>query len=346
MEPLAPMLLRPIAKSRAWGGGTFVRWGKFQAPAAGGAPIGESWELADLPDAVTDGCSVVEAGAFAGRSLREALHSDERGIMGRARLSAQGRFPLLVKFLDAAQNLSVQVHPTTEFAAGRSDAHLKSESWIVLHADPGARIWRGVRPGVSRAEFERCLRGGGDLVPLLVEVPVRAGDRVDLPSGLCHALGGGITVAEVQTPSDTTFRLFDWNRNDPARPLHLDDALACVAFGATQQLERFPVENIAELPAVQTRQFRTTLLSRSEHFRIERLEATQDAELPVVTHQRPCAWMVLAGRVRFAGSTPVEAGPWRTLLVPAASEGLTARLDAGTVLLRAAVPDPMDRWLA
>ena len=90
-------------------------------------------------------------------------------------------------------------------------------------------------------------------------------------------------MAEVQTPSDTTFRLFDWNRNDPGRPLHLDDALACVDFGAAQQLERFPVENIADLPAVQTRQFRTTLLTKSEHYRIERVEATEAADLPVIT---------------------------------------------------------------
>jgi mannose-6-phosphate isomerase len=346
MQPLAPMLLAPIAKSRAWGGHTFVQWGKFAAPAAGSAPIGESWELADLPDDVRDGCSGIQAGAFAGRSLREALRADERGIMGRARLSSVGRFPLLVKFLDAAEHLSVQVHPTPAFAEITPGAHVKSESWIVLHAEPGARIWRGVRPSVHRDEFERCLRTGGDVVPLLVEVPVRAGDRIDLPSGLCHALGGGITVAEVQTPSDTTYRVFDWNRNDPARPLHVAQAMACTVFGAAQQLERYPVENMHEMSALHTRQFRTTLVSATEHYRIERVEATEAADLPVITHQRPCAWMVLAGRVRFDGPTPFDAGPWRTVLVPASAEGLTAHLDAGTVLLRAAVPDPMDRWMA
>lgn len=346
MEPIAPMLLRPIAKARAWGGRTFVERGMFEAPAVGAQPIGESWELCDLPEGVSDGCSTIEAGAFAGRTLREALHEDERAIMGRAHLSQQGRFPLLVKFLDAAEHLSVQVHPTAAFAEARPGAHLKSETWLVLHAEPGARIWRGVRPSVTREAFERTLRSDGDIVPLLVEQPVRAGDRIDLPSGLCHALGEGITVAEVQTPSDTTFRLFDWGRRDPRRPLHLDEALACVQFGAAQELGRFPVENMADLPAVETRQFRTTLLSRTEHYRIERLEALEDAEMPVITHGRPACWMVLAGRLRFAGSSPVEAGAWRTLLVPAASEGLPVRLDRGTVVLRAAVPDPMDRWIA
>ena len=346
MDAIAPMLLRPIAKARAWGGRTFVQRGKFASPAAGAAPIGESWELCDLPEQVSDGCSTVEAGSFAGRTLREALVADERAIMGRAHLASTGRFPLLVKFLDAAEHLSVQVHPTAAFAEIRPGAHLKTETWIVLHAEPGARIWRGVRPSVSRADFERTVRSGGDLVPLLVECRVRAGDRIDLPSGLCHALGEGITVAEVQTPSDTTFRVFDWNRADPGRPLHLDDALACIQFGAAQELDRVPVQNAADLPAVRTREFSTTLLSRTAHYRIERLEALEAAATTVITHQRPACWLVLEGRVRFDGAVPVEAGPWRSLLVPAASEGLTVHLDRGTVLLRASVPDPMDRWLA
>ena len=224
-----------------------------------------------------EGRSTIEAGAFAGRTLREALHADARAIMGRAHLSAHGRFPLLVKFLDAAEHLSVQVHPTAAFAEARPGAHLKTETWLVLHAAPGARIWRGVKASVTREAFERTLRSGGDIVPLLVEERVRAGDCIDLPSGLCHALGEGLTVAEVQTPSDTTFRVFDWNRGDPSRPLHLDEAMACIQFGAAQELERFPVRNAADLPAVETRQFRTTLLSRTGHYRIERLEALQEA---------------------------------------------------------------------
>ena len=337
------MLLRPLAKGRAWGGSTFASWGKF-SPQPGQPPIGESWELADLPG--EDACSGIEAGPFAGRSLREAMQERERAILGRAHASPLGRFPLLVKFLDAAENLSVQVHPSPAFAQTNADAHLKTESWFVLSARPGARIWRGVKPHVTREAFERCLRSGGDILPMLVEVPVQAGDCIDLPSGLCHALGAGITVAEIQTPSDTTFRVFDWNRNDPGRPLHLDQALACIAFGAGQELDRWPVAHADQVPPVQTRQFRTTLLSRTPFYRIERIEAMEDADLPVVTHQRPACWMVLSGQVRLGGPHPITAGPWRSLLVPAAAEGLAAHLTAGTCLLRALVPDPMDRWIA
>jgi mannose-6-phosphate isomerase len=266
--------------------------------------------------------------------------------MGRAHLSSHGRFPLLVKFLDAAQHLSVQVHPSPDFAGAHPHAHLKTESWFVLHAEPGARIWRGVRPRVSRAEFERVLRGGGDIVPLLVELPVRAGDCIDLPSGLCHALGAGITVAEIQTPSDTTFRVFDWNRNDPSRPLHVDEAMACIGFGTDQELDRLPVMHALESPAIMTRHFRTTQLSSTERYRIERLEALEATSLPIITHERPSCWMVLQGSLRIDGPEPLAATRWRTLLVPAAAEGLAVHVDAGTVLLRASVPDPMDRWIA
>ena len=343
---MTPMLLRPIPKGRAWGGRTFVHAGKFDASAAAKQPIGEAWELCDLPDTVPDGCSSIEAGACAGMSLRAALRAHERRIMGRAHLSSHGRFPLLVKFLDAAEHLSVQVHPSPDFASSNPHAHLKTESWFVLHAEPGARIWRGVRPQVSRAEFERVLREGGDIVPLLVEVPVRAGDCIDLPSGLCHALGAGITVAEIQTPSDTTFRVFDWNRNDPSRKLHLDEAMACIGFGTDQELDRFPVMHALEAPAIMTRQFRTTQLSRTEHYRIERLEALEAASLPIVTHERPSCWMVLHGSLRIDGPEPLAATRWRTLLIPAAAEGLEVELEAGTVLLRASLPDPMDRWIA
>jgi len=106
------------------------------------------------------------------------------------------------------------------------------------------------------------------------------------------------------------------------------------------------VVNADEMPPVQTRNFRTTLLSRTSHYRIERLQALEDAELPVITHQRPACWMVLQGQVRFEGPQPFEAGAWRSVLVPAAAEGITAHLTKGTCLLRASVPDPMDRWLA
>ncbi len=346
MHVMPPMLLRPIAKGRAWGGATFVQWGKFAKPQAGALPIGESWELADLQLSTPGGSSEIETGIYAGQTLHDAIHHDQRSIMGRAQLSPVGRFPLLVKFLDTAEHLSVQVHPSEALSQADATCQLKNESWMVLHAQPGARIWRGIRAGVAREQFHETLRRGGDIIPYLIEIKVRAGDCIHLPSGLCHALGEGITVAEIQTPSDTTFRVFDWNRNDSTRPLHIDQALASMLFGNEQQLDSIPVVNALDMPPVLTREFRTTLLLNTRDYRMERLEALQDAALPVVTHQRPSCWIVLAGGVAISEPQRVEAGAWRTLLVPAAAEGMTAHFKKGSCVLRISVPDPMDRWIA
>ncbi len=342
----SPVLLQPLAKGRAWGGTTFARWKKFQAPAAGELAIGESWEVADLPQSIAHGCSRVAAGAGAGKTLHELLDLDTPGWMGRARLTAQGRFPLLVKFLDAAEHLSVQVHPDEAYAAVNTNAHLKTESWFVLAANPGATIWRGVKERVTKQEFEARLRGGASILDLLVEVRVQAGDCIDLPSGLCHALGQGITVAEIQTPSDTTFRVFDWNRNDPARLLHIDQAMKCIQFGKSQRLDHLPIRNAATAPAVQTRSLRTTLLSRTDHYSIERFEAMTATTLKVITQQRPVCWLVLQGSVHVTGEMPVTANAWQTLVFPAISEGRGAQLEMGTTFLRITLPDPMDRFIA
>lgn len=341
-----PVQLQPIAKGRAWGGTTFASWNKFTAPAPGELAIGESWEVADLPESIANGCSRVAAGNGVGKSLHELIDLDTPGWMGRARLTAQGRFPLLVKFLDAAEHLSVQVHPDEIYAAANPSAHLKTESWFVLAAKPGATIWRGVKEHVTKQEFETRLRGGGSILDLLVQVRVQAGDCIDLPSGLCHALGQGITVAEIQTPSDTTFRVFDWNRNDPSRLLHLDEAMACIQFGKSQRLDHLPIHNAATAPAVQTRLFRTTLLSRTNHYTIERIEAMQPTTLEVITHQRPVCWLVLGGSVGVNGQTPVTAKTWETLVFPSISEGLTATLGLATTFLKITLPDPMDRFIA
>ena len=231
--PLPPLRFRPILKSRAWGGRRLARFGK-PVPPAPAPPVGESWEIADLAPPVEDGVSRVAGGPFDGASLRDLLDAHRRAILGSAH-DVDGRFPLLVKFLDAAEHLSVQVHPTAAFAARHPGAHLKTEAWVVLEAAPGARIYRGIRAGVTPDRFRAAI-AGGTAVDLLVSEEVRAGDCIPLVSGLCHALGAGVMVAEVQTPSDTTFRVYDWNRNDPARPLHVDQAMECILLGDGQGL--------------------------------------------------------------------------------------------------------------
>lgn len=211
---------------KVWGGDRLARFGKH---VRAGDRVGESWEVADLDETSASGAgggaarSVIENGPLAGKTLRE--------VMGKP-------FPLLVKFLDAQENLSVQVHPSIAYAKSHPGAHIKTECWYILEARPGSVIYKGVREGVTREVFERHLRDGdwSRVVQDLEAVPAVAGEMHNLPSGTVHALGAGVVVAEVQTPSDTTFRVYDWGRQ--GRALHIDEAMECITFGPARDATR------------------------------------------------------------------------------------------------------------
>lgn len=286
-----PLLFEPILKHRAWGGHALAAMGK--RPTGGvHPPFGESWELADLPLTIEGGRSIVRQGPWAGQSLRKVINTERDTILGLARPAQDGGFPLLVKFLDAAENLSIQVHPDAAYARRHPGALVKSEAWIVLQAAPGAVVYRGIDPALSRDDVAQLLDEDRVLEALL-KVPVRAGDCVRLPSGLCHALGAGIVAAEVQTPSDTTFRLWDWGRHDPKRPLHRTEALECLLIGAAQELDStghaLPRESSDSTAAGSPREsgsfsgnplragaFTTEDLCRTPDFEIERISVSAD----------------------------------------------------------------------
>ncbi len=341
--PLPPLRFRPILKSRAWGGRRLARFGK-PVPPAPAPPVGESWEIADLAPPVEDGVSRVAGGPFDGASLRDLLDAHRRAILGSAH-DVDGRFPLLVKFLDAAEHLSVQVHPTAAFAARHPGAHLKTEAWVVLEAAPGARIYRGIRAGVTPDRFRAAI-AGGTAVDLLVSEEVRAGDCIPLVSGLCHALGAGVVVAEVQTPSDTTFRVYDWNRNDPARPLHVDQAMECILFGDGQGLDRAPVTGVARLGAAWSDGLRAATLCANEHFEIEGIEASPSGDAAPIAFEagpRPDVLMLLAGEavLEAEGHRPEHLRAGDTVLLPADRVRTTVDLSPQALLIRASTADPM-----
>jgi mannose-6-phosphate isomerase len=204
-------------------------------------PIGESWELYDFPPGVVEADRWVTASLEDGRTLHD-LMADEatrREILGDAEAvdTPHGpQFPLLIKFLDAGDDLSVQVHPDDAVAAAHADAHVKNECWYVLQHDADARLLKGLKPGVTREQFEAAIRDGS-VESLIEAIPAADGDCHYLPSGTVHALGGGMLVAEVQTPSDTTYRVFDFKRKDPKtgqeRQLHVDQAMECIDFAGT-----------------------------------------------------------------------------------------------------------------
>lgn len=335
----APLRLRPLFKERVWGGRQLAEFG-FELPDHG--TIGEAWLLADLPDSIAEGRSVVDDGEFVGETLRAVLKQQPRALLGEASLSPEGGFPLLVKLLDAREHLSVQVHPTPAHARRRPGALVKDETWIVLHAEPGAVIYKGLRPGLGRDEFLRAV-AEGTLTEHLVAVPVSAGDVHHLPSGLCHALGAGTLVAEVQTPSDTTFRVYDWGRI--GRELHLEHAVDCI-FGDGADSENST--NAGDSNAarwIESESFRTRRLGSTPNYRIERIEtragAVRRAAMSVVTDNLPVVLLPIVGGGLLAGGNEVRGlrRGWATLL-PAALRGWELELEPGTTLLRIEVPGP------
>ncbi len=221
---LYPLRFEPIFQERLWGGRNLERlYGKALPP---GRRIGESWEISDRPEAA----SRIAYGPLAGETLAAVLKSHEGALLGQGR-AVGGRFPLLVKILDAEERLSLQVHPPPALAAGLS-GEPKSEMWYVAEAREGAEIFAGLRRGATRAEFEARL-ADGSVAACFHRIVPRTGDVLYLPSGRVHGLGGGLVIFEIQQNSDTTYRVFDWNRRDDrgqARALHVRESLACIDF--------------------------------------------------------------------------------------------------------------------
>ncbi len=226
-----PLHLTPLLVAKPWGGRRLERFGRSLPK---DATIGESWEVADLDPGATsvaDPVTRVASGPHAGRTLEELIAHDRDGLLGDAPDLA-GRFPLLVKLLDAREHLSVQVHPPAAYVSEHPDAALKTESWVVIDADPGAELMIGVDDGVTLEALAAAV-GTPAMVPLLRRVPAVPGEVHHLPAGTLHALTAGVMVAEVQTPSDTTFRVYDWTKEYDRAPreLHLEAALRCLERG-------------------------------------------------------------------------------------------------------------------
>ena len=219
-----PIAFRPLDMERVWGGRKLETKLRKQLPPE--VPIGESWELVDREDAQ----SVVARGELAGATLHDLWTKMREPIFGPG-LPDTPRFPLLAKILDARETLSVQVHPPAHRAA-ELKGEPKTEMWYLLDAEPGAELFAGFRRGTTRADFEQAL-AEGRVAELLHRVPVKAGDAMFIPSGRCHAIGAGCLIVEIQQNSDTTYRVFDWNRvglDGKPRTLHVAESLASIDF--------------------------------------------------------------------------------------------------------------------
>ena len=329
MSPIPPLRFAPLVKRYLWGGrrlGTLL--GK---PIGAGDDYAESWEIADHGADQ----SVVEGGPLAGMTLAQVLAQHQEKLIGRKASGRVSRFPLLFKFLDCCRPLSVQVHPNDTAAAKLVPPDLgKTEAWIILAAEPGSVIYAGLKRGFDRAALAREVNRGTTELCLHRFEP-RVGDCIFVPAGTVHALGAGLVVAEIQQASDTTFRLFDWNRlgtDGKPRTLHVEESLAAIDYAAgpvqpqiPQQTDRPFVERLVACDKFVLNRWR---LSGSEAR--EQLTVGGDGKFHILA--------ALSGEAKIEGEpAPLKMG--QTLLLPAAAGKVSVTASPKTVLLDMYLPD-------
>ncbi len=213
---------KPLYQERVWGGRSLETFLGRKLP--GSTPIGESWELVDRPEAQ----SVASVGPWAGRTLREIVASNGAEVLGPG-WPKERPFPILVKWLDCRDRLSVQVHPPAR-VAGRLGGEPKTENWFIARADPGAAVYAGLRAGVTPGEFEQAI-ADGKVESCLERLSVNKGDSLLIHSGTMHAIDAGNVILEIQQNSDTTYRVYDWGRmglDGKPRALHVRESLECL----------------------------------------------------------------------------------------------------------------------
>ena len=323
MTTLDPFIVAPILVERPWGGDRLVGLGK---PVPEGVRIGESWEVADLapevaPHLPVTSCAVA-SGPLVGRSLHEVMDRHGDSLMGEARPTDDGRFPLLVKLLDAGEPLSIQVHPDAGYVDDHPAARLKTESWYIVSADDGASLYLDVEDGVTREDLASAF-GSPAMLDLLRSVPASTGEFHHVPAGLIHSLGAGSVVAEVQTPSDTTFRLYDWSKElgRSPRPLHRDEALA--------SLRLHPPEAFSLATSTESR----SLIDNSHYGMSERRLAAGRHALG--RNGGPIVVMAVGGKAEL-GDLPLPVGT--TAIVPASTPDVEVTVAERAVLLEITLP--------
>ena len=332
-----PLIFQPIYRPKIWGGRNLERLlGRSLPP---GEKIGESWECADL----ANDHSVVARGPAKGQTLRQLVGEWGPALLGRARL-VDGRFPLLIKFLDACEDLSVQVHPPPDAPAELGAASTKHEAWFVLDAADGAAIYRGLAPGVTVETLASILAGHPETVPqYLRRIPVRRGDTYYLPAGTVHALGAGVVVAEVQTPSDITYRLYDWGRVRPGADagLHIEQGLACIRTA----IDFAPFERRSHVASVFTT---VTRLVTCPSFIIEKVRFAGQVEMDIPYAELVC-WIILEGQseIQYGETSAAERGvePFAkgdVVLLPAGLEQPRLKTLTDCAWLEVTIPAPSD----
>ena len=310
---MQPITFNPLFMDRVWGGRRLESlYGKSLPPAV---PIGESWELVDREEAQ----SVVNNGPLAGKTLNELWTSHHEEIFGAAQ-APSARFPLLFKLLDAEDKLSVQVHPPAAIAP-ELKGEPKTEMWYIADCRPDSDLYVGLKRNVTREDFAAAL-AAGSVADKIHRLPVKPGDAIFIPSGRIHAIGAGNVIVEVQQNSDTTYRVFDWNRvglDGKPRTLHIEESMKSIDFSDVEPSLASPQGEV---------------IAKCEFFQVEKwkLNASRAA------HETGdfAIFTCLSGKVECGG---LQFKPGDFFLVPAAMEDAVLRpLGTGVSVLRSTIP--------
>jgi len=317
--PLYPLKFKPILKERLWGGSKLK---ELLGKPTSDEHIGESWEISAVPGDI----SVVANGPLMGANLQELIDSYGEDLLGSDIVQRFGKeFPILIKFIDAAKDLSIQVHPDDTLAQERHNSMGKTEMWYVMDADKDARLIIGFNKEVTAEEYLTSLESDR-LSELLHEEVVRKGDSFMINAGRVHAIGAGVLLAEIQQTSDVTYRIYDFNRRNKEgdlRELHTKEALDAIDYSSEQDF-KVDYSDIAGEP--------NTMVS-SSYFKTNYLRLEEDKLLDLKTRASFSIYICVSGNaILQTDSTRVTLELGETVLLPASFDELRISTSGITLL--------------
>ncbi len=311
--------------SKVWGG---EKLHKLYAKPAG-ERIGESWEISGIPGKI----SAIRQEGLQETNLNELLKNFGIQLLGRRVFNAyKGEFPLLFKFIDAKEDLSVQLHPDDTIAKKHHNSFGKTEMWYVMQADPGARLVIGFKPGVTLSDYSKALEQG-NITDILNEVAVQPGDAFFIAPGLVHAIGGGVVLAEIQQTSDVTYRIYDWDRpdvNGAYRELHLEEAQRALVFHDLAQVFCRPKQVVRN---------KANLVYTSEYFQTSLWSLDRSVNMSTVPEESFIVLMCVSGAAQLLSSSgdAISMSYGETVLIPAALGSFEVQT-SGAEILEVIVP--------
>ena len=312
---MSPLRFHPILKSTLWGGDRII---PFKHLTVRQEQVGESWELSG----VSGSESVVADGPYKGKTLRDVIRQEKASLVGEENYRRFGdEFPLLIKFIDACQDLSIQVHPDDATARRQGLARGKTEMWYIIDSKPGAMLYSGLKHKITPEEYTHLVETD-TICDALARHTVQAGDVFFLPGGRIHSIGAGCFLAEIQQTSDTTYRIYDFNRRDKdgnLRPLHTEKAAESIDYNVCADY-RTPYRHVLNesIPLVDCPYFTTSLYDLTEPMMLDYSELDSFVVL-----------MAVEGKGTLtdgeSGSLSFQAG--ETLLIPATTDTVTIEGD-------------------